>query len=218
MCRKPPKHLRRHRKADCGVYRQKRAGKQNFYSKGPAYADPVLICCARLPPRQGGNGRFFQPIQPGKIKTKYCPGARPMRNRPPACCARLAPARGQWVLSSTIQPGKNKNAASGTGLCGTGNPICCARLAPRQGGDGHKKCSPGVGLCGTGPLSAAPDWPPARGAMGTKNAAPRAGLCGTGAGLLRRKEKDEGKKEGDALKKIRTGGIRRTGRTVLLSP
>ena len=38
-----------------------------------------------------------------------------------------------------------------------------------------------------------------------KNAAPRAGLCGTGAGLLRRKEKDEGKKEGDALKKIRTG-------------
>ena len=70
---------------------------------------------------------------------------------------------------------QNKNTAPPAGLSGTGNPTCCARLAPRQGGDGYK------------------------------NAAPRAGLCGTGAGLLRRKEKDEGKKEGDALKKIRTG-------------
>ena len=78
-------------------------------------------------------------------------------------------------------------------------------IGPRQGGDGYKNAASGAGLSGTGPLSAAPDWPPVRGAMGTKNAAPRAGLCGTGAGLLRRKEKDEGKKEGDALKKIRTG-------------
>lgn len=77
--------------------------------------------------------------------------------------------------------------------------------APRQGGDGYKNAAPVPGLSGTGNPTCCARLPPARGAMGTKNAAPRAGLCGTGAGLLRRKEKDEGKKEGDALKKIRTG-------------
>ena len=81
---------------------------------------------------------------------------------------------------------QNKNAAPVPGLSGTGNPTCCARLAPRQGGDGRF-------LQSSNPAGK------------NKNAAPRAGLCGTGAGLLRRKEKDEGKKEGDALKKIRTG-------------
>ena len=111
-------------------------------------------CCARLPPP---GGRWVQ---------KCSLGCRPERNRPLICCARLAPVRGQWVLSSTIQPGKNKNAASGAGLSGTGNPICCARLPP-PGGRWAQKMQPRVRRPERNrPLICCARLAPARGAMG----------------------------------------------------
>ena len=153
-------------------------------------------CCAQLAPRQGGDGYKnaasgaglsgtgplsaapdWPPARGGDGHKKCSPAGRPERNRPLICCARLPPARGAMgaFFNPAIQPEKTKMQPRGPAYA---EPVT---------------------------LPAAPDWPPVRGAMGTKNAAPRAGLCGTGAGLLRRKEKDEGKKEGDALKKIRTG-------------